>query len=198
MTENVPPPHTPIAVTGEIARAPMSAPLRMIATITGLLLLKALFVLIGRYLLALRAKGSLSLQGTLLTLTTEWSLWGRPIRRSVTTAPVRDVTAVRFENRQRYLYLLVGFGFLVVGTLVGVHWFLDGLRAGYPFLTLVGALIVLGGIAVDMVLYLLIPVRGGHAYLIVTLGPWRTRLRGVDTVAAERLIEGVHHAWRSR
>ena len=48
------------------------------------------------------------------------------------------------ENRQRYLYLLVGFGFLVVGTLVGMQWFLDGLRAGYPYLVLLGAGIIAG------------------------------------------------------
>ena len=133
----------------------------------------------------------------MLTVTREWSLLGRSIRRSVTTSPITDVSSVRFENRQRYLYLLVGFGCLVVGVLIGAQWFLNGLRAGYPFLTLIGALVVLSGVILDIVLYLFWPIRGGRTSLIITQGPWITRLKGVDAGSAERVMSIIHAVWRS-
>ena len=146
----------------------------------------------------LKGTAGVSVQANLVTLTTEWFLLGRPIRRSVTTSPVSKVTAIRFENRQRYLYLLVGIGCLATGTLLGAQWFLNGLRAGYPYLTLLGALLVIAGVAVDVVLYLFYPFRkSGASILIITLAPWTIRIKGVETAAAERLIEAVHRSWQS-
>ena len=195
MTENVPP-HEP-TISGEIVKTPSSALLRVLATVTGLLLVKAVFLIIVRYLLAFRSRGSAAIRGNLITVTEEWFLFGRSIRRRVTTAPIRDIAAVRFENRQRYLYLVVGFGCLVAGTLMGAQWFLDGLRAGYPYLTLVGASTVLAGVAADLALYLFYPFKGGRSHLTIVQGPWLMRFRGVETGAAEKLIEQLHRAWSS-
>lgn len=193
----LPSPSPTPSAEGEISRLPSFAPIRVILIATGLILIKNLLMLISRYLLALKGNANISIERKTLTITTEWSLLGRPIRRSVTTAPLEKVAAVRFENRQRYLYLLVGIGCLVVGALLGAQWFLNGLRAGYPYLTLLGAFFVLAGIAVDLVLYIYYPFRRrGRSYLILSIGPWKIRLRGVRAKDAERVIEAVHTAWQ--
>ena len=193
------PPHGPETVPtvdGELSSMPAWAPIRVILIATGLILVRHLLALMSRYLLALRRNATIAVAGRRLTITTQWSLLGRPIRRSVTAAPLEKVAAIRFENRQRYLYLLVGVGFLVVGTLLGAQWFLNGLRAGYPHLTLLGALLVLFGIVLDLVLYLFYPFRNrGRSYLILSVGSWRMRLRGVKADDAERVIEAIRAAW---
>ena len=200
-TASVKPPPPPAGnqtvqtVEGELSRMPTWSPFRIFATVTGLLLLRAVLVFVGRYLIALRGYGRLSFDGKVLQLSKEWTLLGRTIRRSVTVFPIRRVDAVKFENRQRYLYLLVGFGFLTVGTLVGAQWFLDGLRAGYPYLTLVGAGVVLIGILLDLALYLFFPFKKGNSYLLIASGPWLTRLRGVDAAAAKQFIAGIQREW---
>ena len=186
----------PVILKGEISRMPVWAPIRVLMTVTGLILVQNLLKLMARYLLAIKGQATATVRGANLTLTAEWSVMGRRIRRVKTTAPIRRLDAVRFENRQRYLHLLVAFGCLVVGTLVGMQWFLDGLRAGYPYLVLVGAAIVAAGIALDLVLYLLIPAGRGRSHLVLSLGPWTTRLIGVDTANAERFLEQVESGWR--
>jgi hypothetical protein len=165
-------------------------------TVTGLILVRSVSKLIARYLLALRGQATVSIRGSTLTLTTEWSMFGRRIRRVKTTAPIRRIDAVRFENRERYLHLLVGFGALVVGTLVGMQWFLDGLRAGYPYLVLVGAAVVAAGVISDLCLFLLVPRGMGRSHLVLSLGPWTTRLIGVDTANAHAFLKLVDAGWR--
>ena len=185
-----------VTLKGEISRMPAWAPIRVLLTVTGLILVRSIISLVARYLLALRGRATASVQGSTITLTAEWSIFGRRIRRIKTKAPIRRVDAIRFENRQRYLHLLVGFGALAVGTLVGVQWFLDGLRAGYAYLVLVGAGIVAAGIVADLCLFLLIPKGTGRSHLVVVLGPWITRLIGVDTTNAQKFLELVEMGWR--
>lgn len=186
----------PVTLEGEISRMPAWGPVRVLLTVTGLLLIRSVLVLLARYLLALRGRATASVQGNTITLTSEWSLFGRRIRRSRTTAPLGRVTAVRFENRQRYLHLLVGFGALVVGTLVGMQWFLDGLRAGYPYLVLAGAGIIAAGVVIDLCIFLLIPKGQGRTHVVLVLGPWITRLVGVDTGSAQQFLQRVASDWR--
>ncbi len=188
--------NEPVILEGEISRMPAWGPIRVLLTVTGLLLIRSVFVFIARYFLALRGRATARVEGTTITLTAEWSIFGRRIRRARTTAQIHRVDAVRFENRRRYLHLLVGFGALVVGTLVGMQWFLDGLRAGYPYLVLVGAGIVAAGVITDLCLFLLVPKGQGRTHLVLSLGPWVTRLVGVDTGRAQQFLHRVESGWR--
>ncbi len=188
----------PPVLAGEVTRMPTWKPIRIFLIVTGLILVRNTFALIARYCLGLRGKATVSIKDNTIILAVEWTLLGRRFRRTKTAAPVRDVAAVRFENRQRYLYLLVGIGALVVGTLVGTQWFLDGLRAGYPYLVLVGAGVVAAGIAVDLLLYIFIPNGEGRSHLILALGPWTVRIIGVSPVRAEAFLRAVENGWRPR
>lgn len=185
-----------VMVKGEVSRMPAWAPVRVFMAITGLMLIQSVLRLIARYLLALKGLATATVEGEHIVLTTEWSIMGRRIRIVKTTALLRHMDAVRFENRQRYLHLLVGFGALVVGTLVGMQWFLDGLRAGYPYLVLLGAAVVGAGVIADIALYLLVPRGPGRNHLVFALGPWTTRLIGVDSSSAKKFLETLESNWR--
>ena len=143
-----------------------------------------------------RRRARVLTEGGTIVLEEEWSVFGKVFRRTKTVAPMRDVAAVRFEDRRRYIHLLVGFGFLAVGVWLGVQWLVDGLRAGYPFLATVGAAVVLAGVLLDAALYLWVPEGEGKSRLILSMGSWRVRVAGVERVAAERLLEEVRGGWR--
>jgi hypothetical protein len=186
------------AVSGELTRRPLFAPLRVLLLVTGIAFLRGLLALIGRYCLWLRRRATLALEDGTLVLDVEWSILGRRFRHTTTRAPLRELGAVRYENRQRYLYLLVGFGALAVGTWVGIQWFVDGLRAGYPYLALVGAGIVALGVVIDLLLYLFVPEGAGSSRLVVVLGPWIHTLSGAETSDTERLLAAVSAGWKPR
>jgi len=185
-----------VILTGEVSRMPAWAPIRILLIVSGLILVRNVLALLARYCLGLRGRASASVRDATIAVTVEWSIFGRRFRRARTESPVRCLEAVRFENRQRYLHLLVGFGALTVGTLVGMQWFLDGLRAGYPYLVLVGAAIVAAGVVVDMAVYMLVPKGVGRSHLVLALGPWTIRLVGVDPTQAEAFWGAVHAGWK--
>ena len=186
----------PVTLSGEVARMPSWWPIRVLLVISGLILVRDALALVSRYCLGLRGRATASAQNGIVTLTVEWSLFGRRFRRTRTMSPIRELTALRFENRQRYLYLLVGFGALAVGTLVGMQWFLDGLRAGYPYLVLVGAAVIAAGILIDVLLFLFVPKGTGRSHVVLALGPWIVRLVGVDATLAEAFLGEIHAGWK--
>jgi hypothetical protein len=183
-------------VTGEFSRRSASAPVRALLIVTGILLITELFSLFGRYCLTLRRHVRLTAEGASLVLDTEWSILGKRFGRARTIAPMREISAIRLENRTRYLYMLVGLGALAVGAWVGIQWFIDGLRAGFPYLALVGAGVVAAGVLIDLGLYLLVPGGKGRSRLFLAIGPWTIRIRGVEYSEAERLVEAVRHSWQ--
>jgi hypothetical protein len=154
-----------------------------------------LVTLIARYCLGLRRRAKAGIHGRTVELTVEWSIMGKRIRETRTVAPITGLSAVRLENRQRYLYLLIGFGALVVSTWVGIQWFVQGLRAGYPYLALVGAGVVAAGIAIDLLLYFFIPEAKGKSRLLIALGPWKARLAGVESREALGFVAQAQSSW---
>jgi hypothetical protein len=178
-------------VQGQVTRRLGFAPLRILAVITGVALIRGVLTLAGRYLLGLRSTATARLEGRALVLDVRWTILGRTVRESTTVAPLTDLGAVRLENRRRYVHLLVGFGCLAVGTWVGIQWLVDGLRAGFPYLALLGAGVVAAGVALDLVAYLVVPGGAGRDHLQLALGPWRVRLSGVDPAAARGLLEAL-------
>jgi hypothetical protein len=168
---------------------------RVLMVITGLIVIRGLFALVVRYLIVLRRRATATVADGNLTLEVEWSLFGRKIRSTRTAAPIRELEAVRFENRRLYIHLLIGFGCLVVGVWLGIQWLVDGLRAGYPYLALIGAGVVAAGVVIDLVLYLVIPQTKGRSRLVLAMGPWKMILAGVDAGDAQRFVDGVRASW---
>lgn len=186
------------SVDGEVSRTPAHPVIRVLLTVTGLLLVRGVFRLLVRYCLGFKGAATVFVSGNLLKIDTQWTFWGKKVHQSTAVSPLSRLNAVRFENRQRYFYLTVGFGALVAGGFVGMQWFLDGLHAGYPYLTAAGALIVATGVAADILLYLFVPSKKGRSRLILATGPWMLCLAGVNTDAAEQLILKAQAAWRER
>jgi hypothetical protein len=186
-----------VAIRGEMARRLSYAPFRVISILTGFFLLRGLVSLIVRYCFVLRKYVTITVEDSSLVLDAEWSILGKRFRQVRTMAPIPQVRALRVENRQRYIYLLIGFGALAIGTWIGLQLFVDGLRAGYPYLALVGAGVVILGIAVDLFLYLFVPAGEGRSLLVVAMGPWTMRVCGVEYDAARRFLDRVGDTWKT-
>jgi hypothetical protein len=182
------------AVTGQVTRRLACAPLRVLAVITGVALLRGVLTLAARYLLGLRSTATVRVEGRALVLDVRWSIIGRVVRESTTVAPLAGVAAARLENRRRYVHLLVGFGCLAAGTWVGIQWLVDGLRAGFPYLALLGAGVVAAGILLDLLAYFVVPESRGRSHMLLALGPWRVRLSGVDPRAARGFLDALKAA----
>jgi hypothetical protein len=184
-------------IRGGLSRRLGFAPLRILAVLTGIALIRGLVALIGRYLLVWRREATVSLDGGTMTIDTEWSVLGKRFRRTRSVAPVRSLDAARFENRRRYVHLLVGFGCLAIGTWVGIQWLVDGLRAGFPQLALVGAGVVAAGVVLDLVMYVFVPEGKGRSRMVFAFGPWRVRVAGVEREAGERFLGALREGWKS-
>jgi hypothetical protein len=184
----------PAAITGQITRRLAWAPLRVLAVITGVALIRGLLTLAARTLLGLRSTATARVEGRALVLDVRWSILGRTVRESTTVTPLAGLAAARLENRRRYVHLLVGFGCLAIGTWVGIQWLVDGLRAGFPYLALLGAGVVAAGVLIDLLAYFVVPGGRGRCHMLLALGPWRVRLSGVDPQAARGLLDALRRA----
>ena len=184
-------------IRGRLTRRLGFAPIRILAVLTGFALIRGVLALIGRYLLVWRREATAAIDGGTMTLDVEWSVLGKRFRRTRTVAPIRSVEAARFEDRRRYVHLLVGFGCLAIGTWVGIQWFVEGLRAGFPQLALIGAGIVAAGVLLDLVMYVFVPEGKGRSHVHLVLGPWRVRVAGVEREAGERFLAALREGWKS-
>jgi len=88
----------------------------------------------------------------------------------------------------------VGAAFLTAGLLAGIHWLLDGLRAGYPYLALLGAGIILAGLGLDLLLFLLVPGSEGPRAILLETDTRHFRLEGVDIPASDQFVASVRAA----
>jgi hypothetical protein len=104
------------------------------------------------------------------------------------------VRGVGREQRAAFVHLAVGAAFLTTGLLAGIHWLLDGLRAGYPNLALLGAGIILAGLGLDLLLFLLVPGGNGPRAILLETDSRHFRLEGVDIPASDRFIASVRAA----
>jgi hypothetical protein len=188
-----------VILQGYVSKRLSSPPVRVLSVLTGFSLVKGILYLVGRYLLAFRKKAQLSIKDNkIIILSVEWSIMGKIFKTSEITAPVTDTTGVQLENRKRYIHIVVGFGFLAIGVWVGIQWLVDGLRAGYPLLALIGAAVVAAGIAIDLILYLLIPQGEGKSRMTLAIGPWFIRLTGIKSEKASRFIDAVNESLKTQ
>ena len=119
----------------------------------------------------------------------EYFIFKTVAKSSLTTLRVSQIKNVTLENRFRHLHLIAGAGFLVAGLFAGIHWFLDGLGAGYPYLALIGAFVIALGVTLDLILFIFIPDAKGEASLVITTGTHIYRIAGVDRSKAESFVK---------
>lgn len=185
----------PSSLKGEVSRVPAHPFIRGLLTVSGLLLIRAFAAVFIRYCLGFKGIAVVTVRDRIFHMETEWYFFGKKVRQTATNAPISRLAAVRFENRQQFMYSVVGFGALMVGALFGMQWFLDGLHAGYPYLVVAGALLIAAGAAADVFLYLYVPEGSGRSHLVFALGPWLVRLKGVNAEAAEKAVRAVCASW---
>jgi len=115
--------------------------------LTGLLFLKAVAVLFGRYVLAYRTPVALSLGEERLELEVKPRILGKPLRSLRAVVPFEQLAEVTREVRFGRLGMISGLLALVLGTYLGMRLFVDGLRApglSLPHLGLGVGVVVLG------------------------------------------------------
>ncbi len=178
-------------IRGQYGKKAMWRPFRVLLTVTGLSLLTGGLALISRYLFQLRAVATAEVNEKLLTIETSHSIFGRTFKSVKTVTPLEKVHSVRVENRYRTLHLVIGFGFLTAGLLFGVHWLLDGLGAGYPYLFLIGAAIVLLGMSIDIIIFHLVPTGECRTSVAVRTAFWQFCLTGLKKVDATQFVAAV-------
>jgi hypothetical protein len=178
-------------IRGQYRKKAMWRPFRVLLTVTGLSLLTGGLALISRYLFQLRASATAEVNEKLLTIETSHSIFGRTFKSAKSVTPLEKVHSVRVENRYRTLHLVIGFGFLTAGLLFGVHWLLDGLGAGYPYLFLLGAAIVLLGMSIDIIIFYLVPTGECRTSVAVRTAFWQFCLTGLKKVDATQFVAAV-------
>lgn len=179
-------------LVGDIEGKPWGLTARLLAAVTGVLLIRWLYRLAARYIMGLRREGTMAMRVNEITLELKVHLLGRAIRESTSTYSLRSLRVAEIERRFRYLHLLVGALALVVLVALGVNFLVEGACSGYPPLALFGLVVVGGGILLDVLLEALVPGKKGVCTITLDFGRKRlVRLRGVDRVAAEAFVKAL-------
>jgi len=187
-------PARAVEIAGHISSRPRSRLIRLLFLMTGLALIGGLAGLAARYLLLLRRRGRLAVAEHLLQAEVTTSLFGATIRSRTFSLPLRNVRGVGLEQKAAFVHLAVGAAFLTAGLLAGIHWLLDGLRAGYPYLALLGAGIILAGLGLDLLLFLLIPGSDGPRTVLLETDSRHFRMEGVDAHSSDQFVASVRAA----
>jgi hypothetical protein len=181
----------PAELHGELARSPRHPALTVLLAVTGLLLVGALLRLAGRVALAYRRPADVTLSASGVRIHWHTSILGRTVReRDVVMARggiARAVREVRYPRAAFYAGLLS----LAVGSLVGVHTFVDGVRAASPSLLFMGLVIVAVGVALDYLLSTLGGPAGTSTVVFVSRDGLALSVKDVDTDVADRALRGL-------
>ncbi len=186
------PPRSEGSLAGELASPPRGPVATFFLGLFGWLLVSHVARLIGRFALQYRrpAEVSITTEGIKVRSTTK--LLGKTVRESETVIPIDGLARATREVRFPRLGTYAGLVTLVVGSFVGVSWFIDGIRSSSLSIAIVGVLIVLVGVALDFAFVSLLPGRKGRCRLVFV--PRRgsaTCLGWVDAAQADALLKGL-------
>lgn len=146
-----PRPGAQTEIKGVLSRPPRGGFLGVLRLISGLALLQGLWRM-GAWALRARREATLRVTSEGLELTEALHVLGRQLRGGRTVFPLRDVAALSREVRYPRLLLLLGSAALATGLLVGGVWIVEGVWTGETYLLALGALVLLGGAALDLAL----------------------------------------------
>ena len=186
---------TPIDLTGELATPPRHPLVTTLLAVTGLLFISA-FVRIGaRAAFGYRRPAEVLLTAGSVRVRARTLILGRPVReRDIVLARAglaRAIREVRYPRAAFYAGLLC----LALGSLLGVHTFVDGVRSASPSLLFYGLLVIAIGIGLDFLLAMLDRGRPGTCGVVfVTRDGSATAVRGVDATLAERALRQLAEA----
>jgi hypothetical protein len=137
--------------------------------------------------------------GVVVRVTRTVRVLGRDVRVRRATYPLRAVTGAARERRYALVPRLMGATALGLGVVSGAVIGFDGLRAGEPTLLALGALCLLGGAGLDL---LLDAVGGGRrgavAFTLRIAGEPALRVVGPTEAEAERMLSAIETFERGR
>ncbi len=154
---------------------------KLIAAITGILLIRWLVQLFARYLMGYRRKAKVDLGPSAVTVEEVTRLLGREVRQATHSHSLRSLRSGGIVRSFRTLHLFIGAAGLVGGAALGANFMVEGALSGYPPLALFGLAVIGGGILLDFLLEVLVPNKRGVCTLSLDFGRRNTvRLRGVN------------------
>jgi hypothetical protein len=156
-------------LTAELQRGPARPWVLVLSALSGWLLVTALFRALGRYVLMARTRGRVEVDARGVCVTEQRRILGQEMGHRRTWIALDDIAQLTRETRFAGAGVYVGLGMLALGSYVGVRLFVDAVRVpgGAPSLVLAGALIILFGIALDLLLGSLGRYRSGKTRIIV-------------------------------
>jgi hypothetical protein len=164
--------------------------LRILAAVTGIIVIVAVVRLFTRFILQSRRSGRLWIENGRVYLEHSHFMFGKEMRRVKQSFGPKGLLRVASEVRYPYIYLFIGLFALCAGTLTGTIAYLDGRLAGLEDWMRNGVLLVLGGLVVDFVFTVLLASRPGRTTISVTFEPNTTiRVTGVDRENADAFLD---------
>jgi len=174
---------------GELARAPRGRAATFFLGLTGWLLVSHLVRIVMRLALHYRRPAEIRISRQVVYIRTRTRMLGKTLRETDSVIPIAKLARVTRDVRYPRLGTYAGLLSLVIGSYVGVGWFLNGVKSASFSIATVGLLIVLLGVGLDLVLMSLIPARKGRGRVL--FAPEKgavTCLGGVDLEKADSLL----------
>lgn len=181
---------------GEWSPSPRSPVIAVLAGLSGVSLVLHVSRIVGRIALAYRRPAEVRISddgGVRIKWHVE--LLGRTLSERDVVVPPAGLARAAREVRYPRLKLYAGLLALAVGSYVGMHAFIDGLRAASPSLVAAGLFVVAVSFAVDLALTSIAPgVRGRCRMLFVPRGGRALCVGGVDIARADTLLNRLARA----
>ncbi|MEC8022531.1 MAG: hypothetical protein VX223_01265 [Myxococcota bacterium] len=172
-------------------------PLKVMAALSGFLLLRWSVTLMARYLLGYSSTCRLEYNGRRLRVQTTNRLLGRDIRSTDEFILSRDMLSVGVEKRFPYLMTLGGLFGLMAGSWVGLGWCIDSVQTNYVSIGLAGLLVIGSGVLLDIIFGSLADYVGDRDSIFLLVGPQRRmaarrgiRVTGITATDAQAFVSG--------
>ncbi|QQR89326.1 MAG: hypothetical protein IPJ88_14110 [Myxococcales bacterium] len=168
------------SLQGYAGYLPKNQFLQVLRWLSGLALLSASFEALA-FLLRTTRKVRVELSERRISVHRQLTILGKPVRETHAEFPVSSVRAVVSHSRYPYVYLIAGAFALVLGAVLGIRWFSQGLGSADVWAISVGLFFLLAGISFDLLLNLLVPgLKKHHCLDIYLQGGPDQRIAGLD------------------
>jgi len=155
-----------LTLKGEVRSPPRHPALTVVLALTGILLAAALARLVLRLVFAFRRPAELTVSSKGVRVHWRVLVLGRLLRDRELVIPRGGLVRAMRDVRYSQLPFYAGLFALAVGSLVGVHIFVDGVRSASPSLLLVGLVVVAAGVGLDFALATLAPSLKGRCRVL--------------------------------
>lgn len=179
-----------MSLAGEVEGWQPSGVARVLSTVTGFGLVRGALREILRWVFTLRSPATVTLEGEALRVVGHTEILGRTVKTYDVRYPIAGLTEIRREDRFPWLPVAMSVCALSVGAIVGAQRVVEGARAVYFPLILIGVGLIAGGIFFDYVMRALFPgVTGRCRMLIRPSGQRAVSLTSLAPEEVDRLLD---------